>query len=633
MNHHHNIFDFIHKDHELSQVMAGLCEIAIVAVTDLHGVIKFANNRFSEISGFSIDELIGKPHSIVNSQVHPKQFFLEMWQTIAGGSTWRADICNRRKNGELYWVDTTIIPLKSNDNKIEQYISIRFDVTKQRQNALALEGQELIKKALFESEAKQAALFDAMAEGIVIQVQGGGISRFNAAALEILGLTEGQLFGRTSMDPEWKCMKEDGSPFPGEEHPAMVALTTGKRVNNTIMRVARPDANERWILINSAPIFSDGSKTPTMVITTFLDITPTKNAREEVDRAHKELTDFLHLANDGIIFLNADNTIKLASNAITKFTGRSLDQLKGQSLKSIIAPEDWDEFANALDMVRTGKNLESIDAKTRAPNDKEIYTRWGISFNREANLIYLVGKNRNALREREMKLAQQGKMLTLSEMAAGVSHEINNPLAIIKGKASQITILLEKPQVDNQAIQKHLSTIDMTADRIAKIIKSLRTFARDAERDEIEEVSVKSIIDETISLVRTRYTSHGITLTLEDIPETTSIQCRPTQISQALYNLLGNAHDAVAEAPVRWVRVSVAQTDKFVDIMVIDSGSGVSPKIKHRIFDPFFTTKDIGKGSGLGLSAALGIAKTHGGDLFLSDQKKETTFVLRLPKT
>jgi PAS domain S-box-containing protein len=125
------------------------------------------------------------------------------------------------------------------------------------------------------------ATFDVMAEGVVVQDASGAILSSNAAACEILGLTDDQLNGRTSLDPRWRSVREDGSPFPGAEHPAMQAIATGERQRNVVMGVNLPDGSVTWISINAMPSeFVDGKVSE--VVTTFHDITPIKTAAEKM---------------------------------------------------------------------------------------------------------------------------------------------------------------------------------------------------------------------------------------------------------------------------------------------------------------------------------------------------------------
>lgn len=110
-------------------LMVALNKSAIVAETDVNGVITYANDKFLDISGYSREEIIGKTHRIVNSGYHPKSFMEDLWKTIKEGNVWRGEICNKAKSGKLYWVDTCIAPIYDDEGSIKNFIAIRFDIT------------------------------------------------------------------------------------------------------------------------------------------------------------------------------------------------------------------------------------------------------------------------------------------------------------------------------------------------------------------------------------------------------------------------------------------------------------------------------------------------------------------------
>jgi len=132
----------------LSDIKFALDVTAIVAITDSQGIINYANDKFCQISKYSRSEIIGKDHNIVNSGYHSQSFFSEMWSTIQAGNVWKGEIKNKAKDGNYYWVDTTIVPLSDETGRIMQYLAIRLDITERKQieEALQRSQQELQEK-------------------------------------------------------------------------------------------------------------------------------------------------------------------------------------------------------------------------------------------------------------------------------------------------------------------------------------------------------------------------------------------------------------------------------------------------------------------------------------------------------
>ncbi|KYG64195.1 PAS domain-containing sensor histidine kinase [Bdellovibrio bacteriovorus] len=235
--------------------------------------------------------------------------------------------------------------------------------------------------------------------------------------------------------------------------------------------------------------------------------------------------------------------------------------------------------------------------------------------------------------EAKAKLISATKMAALGEMSGGIAHEINNPLTVIQARAFQLQQMVENNKLEPEKIKQSAESISRTADKIARIIKSLRSFAREGSHDPFEIVPVKKIVEETLEFCRTRFYNHGVEVEVPDIDPELEVECRIIQIEQVLLNLLNNSFDAISQLDEKWIRMDVKETEDAVEFYIIDSGKGIPEEIAEQIMLPFFTTKDVGKGTGLGLSISAGIIKNHQGHLSLNKDAMNTTFVFILPKT
>jgi two-component system NtrC family sensor kinase len=233
--------------------------------------------------------------------------------------------------------------------------------------------------------------------------------------------------------------------------------------------------------------------------------------------------------------------------------------------------------------------------------------------------------------EQKQQLFYSAKMASMGQMASGLAHEINNPLAILLGRLGRLLESTKKGSLQPEQAEKSLTTMIQTGERIAGIVRGLRTFARDGASDPAEEMQLNKIIHETCEILIHRCKAEKVHLKI-DCDEGLVASGVPVQVSQILVNLVSNSFDAIRELPDRWIHIQARRENGCAIICVTDSGKGLDIELQEKVMQPFFTTKPAGQGTGLGLSISKRLAENMGGRLRFDVSNKNTSFELTLPK-
>jgi two-component system NtrC family sensor kinase len=241
-------------------------------------------------------------------------------------------------------------------------------------------------------------------------------------------------------------------------------------------------------------------------------------------------------------------------------------------------------------------------------------------------------------RQREA-LRQSEKLTAMGSLLAGVAHELNNPLAIVLGRAA----LLEEKAAGQPALEGDARRIREAAERCGRIVRTFLNMAR-SRPGERSAVQVNDLARAAVDILGYSLRSHGITVTLALDSELPTVMADGDQLGQVVLNLLVNAQQALASVPQAQRRITVssgveqrrdppAARDVRVWVRVADEGPGVSETVRERLFEPYFTTKPEGQGTGLGLAVSRAIARDHGGDLVLERTPVGASFRLSLPQS
>jgi len=248
-------------------------------------------------------------------------------------------------------------------------------------------------------------------------------------------------------------------------------------------------------------------------------------------------------------------------------------------------------------------------------------------------LPYLIDKLEKAyidLKETQEQLQSAEKLASIGQLAAGVAHEINNPLGTILLYTSLIKKEISKRAENPQTIED-LELIAEETNRCKNIVSNLLNFARQGQM-KISEVDVFDLINGILKTVRLRPEFKGISFNVESEADETIIPGDGDQLKQVFLNVINNACEAMEERALKKISIRLLKDDRYFITEITDTGNGITKENMNKLFTPFFTTKKIGKGTGLGLAISYGIIKMHKGDIRVKSTSGEgTTFFIRLP--
>ena len=353
-------------------------------------------------------------------------------------------------------------------------------------------------------------------------------------------------------------------------------------------------------------------------------LTKERSHHAEIKKEYDRLNIIINLIPNTISWVNSDMTYFGVNKALADSCNATTADFVGKTIGFHTKERFFYEFVTELFRSKSDTIYRELEARVSGIDRTYLVTGSKLDDKEKAVVI---GVDITELSNLKDHISFTEKLANLGEMFAGILHDINNPLMMIEATAKRI-----KKRVKDEEVNELLSKIEMSSQKITKIVKGVRVYIRqDADGLMVLE-NLGSIIDDALVICEHKLKENMIIVSLDPALTKIEIPCHFTQIFQVFVNLITNSVDAISDLPEK--RITIKATDE-VDKCVVrfqDSGLGIPEDEQEKIFNAFYSTKDRGVGSGLGLSLCRKILEAHGGSLQIDSSANRTTFVIKFKK-
>ncbi|HEM49186.1 MAG TPA: PAS domain S-box protein, partial [Caldithrix sp.] len=508
-----------------------------IFITDYSSRMLYANATLENQTGYTAADFQIPQEE--NSFIHPDdaEKVTEFLKNFIVSKDQISDTIENRfidKWGKTHWYSSRIAKINFEGQPALQFTT--RNVTEEQK----------VREALIRSEKGYRTLFENMEQGIVYQDLNGKIISANPAAQKILGLKLDQLQERSSLDNRWHSIHEDGSEFPGAEHPAMQALATGKPVKDVLMGIFNSEKDEyRWILVSAMPEFKEGENKPYQVFATFTDISEIKRAEDIIKQNTVLLEESQQIAKLGHYVFDITTGKWQSSKMLDKIFGIDENYEKSvEGWSNLIHSEFKPEMTVYLrDVVLKQGNLFDREYKIVRQNDNR--ERWVHGHGRlerdaDGNIIRMIGtiQDINDRKVLEEQLMQSQKMEAIGQLAGGVAHDFNNMLTVINGYSEMLLYKDIHPEFRG-LIQEILNA----STKATRLTSQLLTFSR-KQIIQPKILNLNQVITDQIKMLR-RLLGEDVEVSTTFDPQLRSIKADIGQIEQIIMNISINARDAM----------------------------------------------------------------------------------------
>lgn len=608
-----------------------------VVITDRQGTIEYVNPWFTEITGYTFEEVIGQNPRILSAGNRPPGFIEAMWKTLLAGKKWHGEFRNKTKNGEFSWQSAVIAPIMNADNEITHFVSIQEDVTERK----------AIEKALYIEEERSRLLLESVGEGIFGIDKDGLVNFINPAATRLLGYQAEELLGR-EIHQIIHHSRADGSVYPREECPMYQSFSQGTLHIVDDEYLWRKDGTNFPAQYSSVPVVKDDTVAGTVVV--FHDITERKKSEETLRRQGERLDMALWGANAGFWDWTVQTGVAIYGDIWSTMLGYAPEELYEQygntldRFEKLVHPDDWPQAWEKMQQHLDGETgIYKAEFRMKTADGS---WKWILDIGRaperdaEGKGTRVVGIHLDIdeTKKMEMEILQSKQIAeeatqAKSDFLANMSHEIRTPMNAIIGM-SHLAL-----QTDLNRKQKdYVNKIHNAANSLLGIINDILDFSKiEAGKLEMDwaHFKLRDTLDHLAHLITVKTKEKGLELLIDILPDVPNgLVGDSLRLGQILTNLTNNAVKFTDEGEIviRIEQVASSEEQVTLQFCVSDTGIGMTKEQQGKLFQSFSqadasTTRKYG-GTGLGLTISKSLTEMMGGEIWVESSYGEgSTFI------
>ncbi|MFA5803208.1 MAG: PAS domain S-box protein [Melioribacteraceae bacterium] len=596
---------------------------AAIIITDVQGIIKYVNQRFTEISGFTFEDVIGKNPRIFKTGYTPEEEYKKLWQTISSGLIWRGKFYNRKKNGDLYWESTSITPVTDENNKITHFIAIKVDFTERKK---------------IEDELRLAnEIISNMDEGVYLIRAGDGIIVYTNPKFDrMFGYETGELIGK-----HVTIVNAPSEKSPEETAKEIIDTLNKNSVWKGDIRNIKKDGTQFYCYASVSKfhysVFGD------VWIAVHQDITERKHAEDLLKKLQEEQLIILDSIPAWVFFKDTENRFIRVNKTFADIMGMSKEQLEGKSMFELYPKEQAEAFwkddkeviASAKPKVNIIEPMQSPKGNLWVQTDKLPYR------NSHGNIVGIIGftidiTERKNAEEKIQKMNEELKELnsTKDKFFSIVAHDMKTPFQGLLGYSQ---ILSEEYETLSEEERKYfIKSIDELSKNTYELLDNLLIWSRIQTGRIAFNPNVFNLYQElspTVSLLTQTAKNKNITIDYL-IDKKIFVNADKNMLSTVIRNLIANAIKFTKRGGK--IIISSKRVEKFVDISVVDNGVGIKKENLSHLFKIGQNVSTKGtedeEGTGLGLILCKEMIQMHGGKIWVeSELDSGSKFIFSIP--